>query len=105
VWVWERSGSVVPGGRECGGKQTGNERECGASGNDREHQKQVGSAIREGRSVGGSAIPGRSHLERGSGVRTGGGGDASATRDDTWSYLELVWAEDTLCTIAACYHW
>jgi hypothetical protein len=34
----------------------------------------VGSAVREGRSAAGSAVPGRSRSERGSGVRTGGGG-------------------------------
>jgi hypothetical protein len=47
------------------------ERERGASGKGREHRGQVGSTVREGRSVRGSAV-------RGSGPG-GEGGDASAT--------------------------
>jgi hypothetical protein len=65
--------------RERGGKRTGSEQERGGLGIGREPKLEVGSAVREGWSVGGSAVPGRSRSERASGVRTGGG-DASATR-------------------------
>jgi hypothetical protein len=50
----------------------------GASGSV-EVRASAGSAVREGRSAGGSVVLGRSRSERASGVRTGGG-DASATR-------------------------
>jgi hypothetical protein len=60
--------------KSVGGKRTGSERERGASGKGRERPRQVGSAVREGWSMGGSTVPGRSGLERGSGVRTEGGG-------------------------------
>jgi hypothetical protein len=84
--VWERSGSAVPGGRERGlkvrergGKRVGSARERDGSGQGRERDFRLGSAVREVRSAAGSAVPGRSRSERESEVRTGGGGDASAT--------------------------
>jgi hypothetical protein len=58
---------------EHGSRRVGSEQERGASAKGREHPRQVGSAVRPVRSVGGSAVPGRSRSERGSGVRTRGG--------------------------------
>jgi hypothetical protein len=73
VWVRERSGSAVPRGSGAGPVASGAERERGALAKGKERPGQVESAVRPVRSVGGSAVPGRSRSERSSGVRTGGG--------------------------------
>jgi hypothetical protein len=69
--VW--SGAWVEGAGAWG--EAGRERaERDGSGQGRERDFRFGSAVREVRSADGSALPGRSRSERGSGVRTGGGG-------------------------------